>query len=106
MAIIKKSEFNQMNEQQLTEKVSELQKELMKLRAQISTHTTLENPGRVKSVRKMIARIYTKLNQKKSANVKKTPPKPAVENQEKKKEQKTSESMAKKKTKEVVKTKK
>lgn len=94
-----------MSEQQLTEKVGELQKELMKLRAQIATHTTLENPGRVKSVRKMIARIYTKLNQKKSADVKKIQANP-VEKQEKKKEQKKSESMVKKKTKEVVKTKK
>ena len=99
MALIKKSEFNQMNGQQLTEKLSELQKELMKLRAQIATHTTLENPGRVKSVRKMIARIYTKLNQKKSTDVKKI-------QVGKKKEQKKSGVIAKKKTKEVVKTKK
>ena len=67
MAIIKKNEFGQMNEKSLNEKLIELKKELMKYNSQRSSGTPPENPGRVKEVRKTIARIYTKLGQKKEA---------------------------------------
>jgi len=67
MAIIKKSEFKQMNEAQLKNKLEELKKEMVKIRAQISMHTALENPGRVKAVRKTIARIHTSLKMKRTA---------------------------------------
>ena len=64
MAIIKKNEFAQMNEKTLNEKLVELKKELMKYNGQRSSGTPPENPGRVREVRKTIARIYTKLSQK------------------------------------------
>lgn len=67
MAIIKKNEFGQMNEKSLNDKLVELKKELMKYNSQRSSGTPPENPGRVKEVRKTIARIYTKLSQKKEA---------------------------------------
>lgn len=57
MSIIKKSEFKQMNEAQLGSRLDELHKELLKLNTQLSTHTTPENPGRVRLVKKTIARI-------------------------------------------------
>lgn len=65
MAILAKNDFKQMNETQLNEKLSDLKKELMKINTQISTGTTPENPGRVKEVKKTIARIITALNIKK-----------------------------------------
>lgn len=65
MAIIRKNELKQMKEPQLMEKLAELNKELTKAKAQIATHTTPENPGRIKEIKKTIARIYTLLNQPK-----------------------------------------
>lgn len=64
MAIIKKSEFENMSEQVLQEKLVDLKKELMKANSQRYAGTPPENPGRVREVRKTIARIYTKLSQK------------------------------------------
>lgn len=65
MAILAKNDFKQMNETQLNEKLLDLKKELMKINTQISTGTTPENPGRVKDVKKTIARIITALSTKK-----------------------------------------
>ena len=62
MAIIKKSEFKQMSKVQLNEKLNELKKELMKYNAQVSTGTVPENPGKIKSIKKTIARINTRIN--------------------------------------------
>lgn len=67
MAIIKKNEFAQMNEKTLNDKLLEMKKELMKYNSQRSSGTPPENPGRVSEVKRTIARIYTKLSQKKEA---------------------------------------
>ena len=64
MAIIKKNEFENMSEQNLQEKLVDLKKELMKYNSQRYSGTPPENPGKVREVRKTIARIYTKLSQK------------------------------------------
>lgn len=63
MALIKKSELKQMKELQLNEKLVDLKKEMMKINSQRAVGTIPEKPGRVKEVRKTIARILTKLNQ-------------------------------------------
>ncbi len=65
MAIIRKNEFKQMNETQLNQRLIDLRKELMKIRTQISTGTSPENPGRVREVKKTIARILTTLHMEK-----------------------------------------
>ncbi len=91
-----------MNETQLKSKLTELQTEMIKLRAQISTHTTLENPGRVKAVRKTIARIYTRLTEKKKEDKKETEKPKEVKKEEKPK----SQSQLVKKTKEATKANK
>ena len=78
MAIIKKNEFEQMNEKTLNDKLIELKKELMKYNGQRASGTPPENPGRVKEVRKTIARIYTKLSQKKPEVQKKVEPKKEI----------------------------
>lgn len=70
MSLIKKNEFKQMNEQQLLGKLSELGKELLKLNGQRAMHTNLENPGRVKLIRKTKARILTRVSELKKAPVK------------------------------------
>ncbi|MEK6839551.1 MAG: 50S ribosomal protein L29 [Nanoarchaeota archaeon] len=84
MALIKKNELNKMETPQLLEKKMELQKEMIKVNAQLSTKTTPENPGRIRAIKKTIARINTRVtmlrkapqkkpeSQKKSKEVKKT----------------------------------
>lgn len=78
MAIIKKNELKKMNQQQLQAKKTELQKEMVKINAQLSTKTTPENPGRIKAVKKTIARINTYLMQ-----IKRQAPQPAKKKQTK-----------------------
>jgi large subunit ribosomal protein L29 len=65
MAIIKRNELKQMGKENLKNKLVELRKELIKVNAQISTGTPPENPGRVREIKKTIARILTILNQPK-----------------------------------------
>jgi len=64
MAIIKKNELKNMNEKQISDKIEDLKKELIKINAQISTGTSPENPGNVREIKKTIARLLTKLNEK------------------------------------------
>ncbi len=64
MAIIKKTELKQMNEKILNEKLNELKKEMIKINAQIAIGTTPEKPGRIKEIKKTIARINTYLRNK------------------------------------------
>jgi large subunit ribosomal protein L29 len=64
MAAIKKNEFRRLTEAQLKEKMNELKKELMRLNTQKSSGGSLENPGKIKSVKKTIARIITMLSEK------------------------------------------
>lgn len=63
MALIRKSEIKKMTPKQLLEKKMELQKEMIKVNAQLSTKTTPENPGRIRTVKKTIAHINMILSQ-------------------------------------------
>jgi len=64
MAIIRKNELAQMSEADRGKRLIDLRKEMIKINAQISTGTPPENPGRVREVKKTIARILTIANQK------------------------------------------
>jgi len=70
MALIKKSELKQMNEKMLNEKLIELKKELIKINAQIAVGTPPEKPGRVKQMKRTIARINTYIKNKSGGNQK------------------------------------
>jgi large subunit ribosomal protein L29 len=59
MAIIKKDELKQMSEQDLNEKLKSLQEELVKINAQIAMGTLPQNPGKIKEIKRTIARIKT-----------------------------------------------
>lgn len=63
MAIIKKSDFVRYTKAQLEEKLIQLKEELLKLNAQRAIGTTLESPGKLKSIKRMIAKINTALKQ-------------------------------------------
>ena len=67
MAIIKKSELRGMQEAALQQKLAELRKEHMKLKAQLAVKKSLENPGRMRAVRRTIAQVLTALRQRQLA---------------------------------------
>lgn len=67
---IKNKELNQMDKAQLESKLNELKKELMKINTQISTGSNPENPGKIKQIKKTIAKILTILKVKSSKEVK------------------------------------
>ncbi len=68
---MKNKEFIAMSGQELLVKLSELQKELIKLNAQVATGTALKNPGLVNKTKKGIATIKMILHQKDITSVKK-----------------------------------
>ena len=59
MAIIRKNELKAMSNEQLKEKLIVMRNELMKLRSQVATRTRPENPGRIRELRRTIAKIHT-----------------------------------------------
>ena len=59
MSLIKKNEIKAMTNKQREEKITDLKKEIIKSNAQISTGTVPENPGRIKEIRRTIARLIT-----------------------------------------------
>mgnify|MGYP003976126699 CR=1 FL=1 len=59
MSIIRKNELVQMDEKSLDGKLVELKKELIKINAQVAIGTVPENPGKIKEIRRTIARINT-----------------------------------------------
>ncbi len=52
-----------MSKSQLTQKLNDFQRELMRINTQKSTTKNIENPGRVKELKRTIARILTRLNE-------------------------------------------
>jgi large subunit ribosomal protein L29 len=59
MAIIKIKELRSMDEKTMSNKLAELRNELISINAQIAMGTVPENPGRVKEIKKTIAKILT-----------------------------------------------
>ena len=72
MAKIRKSDLKAMPPQEQQAKLLELRKELMKLNAKRSMGVTLESPGRIRMLKKTIARIFTYQQQKQGGSVPKT----------------------------------
>jgi len=62
MAIIKRQELKQITESQIEDKLTELKKELMRLSTQRAMGTAIENPGKIKEIRRSIARLLTTKN--------------------------------------------
>lgn len=61
MAIIKKKQLKQMSRPDLINRLNELRLELAKERGQIAIGGTPSNPGRIKEIKRTIARILTEL---------------------------------------------
>ena len=63
MKKIRISELRSLGKVQLDDKLQETRKELMKVNAKIATKIVPENPGSVKQMKKLIAKILTIKNQ-------------------------------------------
>lgn len=63
MPILRMDEIRDMDEEGRQEKVQELRTELIKIRTMIKAGGSVENPGRVKALKKTIARILTVINE-------------------------------------------
>lgn len=64
MAIIRKKEIKELGEEELKKKLNEFRLELMKLNAQRVVGGST-NPGRIRELKRSIARILTELNLRK-----------------------------------------
>ena len=65
MPIIRLKEIRGMTSEERTKKVSELKTELSRLKTMISAGGAVENPARIRELRKTIAQILTVENEKK-----------------------------------------
>lgn len=63
--MVKKKELKQLNQEALKSKLEDLKKDLMKINTQRASGSSVENPGRIKHVRRTIARIKTFIKTKK-----------------------------------------
>ncbi len=64
MAIIRKNELRKLNKEELIKKLDMLRKEMIKVNSKRYSGQPPENPGKVKEIRRTIARILTILREK------------------------------------------
>ncbi|NOR84887.1 50S ribosomal protein L29 [archaeon] len=57
-----------LNENEITKNLSDLKLELAKERGKIKVGSVPDNPGKIRAVRRTIARIYTIINEKARTN--------------------------------------
>jgi large subunit ribosomal protein L29 len=62
LAILRKREIKQMLPEERTKKISELRAELTTIRTQVKSGGTVENPSRVRELRRTVARLLTAQN--------------------------------------------
>lgn len=63
MAILTADEIRNMDESEIKQRKTDLQKELVQEKGQIEVGGFTDNPGRIKEMKKTIARIKTVLNE-------------------------------------------
>lgn len=59
MAILRSKDIMKLTQKEREEKVKELKKELMKLKSQVAMGNLPESPGKVRAIKRTLARIYT-----------------------------------------------
>jgi len=59
MPILRKSEIRKMSINEIDKRISELRSELIRLKTLSVSGGTLENPARIREIRKTIARLLT-----------------------------------------------
>ncbi|GEM_PF-43285 len=73
MAIIKKSEIKELDDDKLQTRLFEFQKELNSERGMLATGGRTSNPGKINELKKAVARIKTMLHARKLGIAKKMP---------------------------------
>jgi len=66
MPVIRLDEIREMTPEQRIEKLEEMKTELSKIRTLINAGGSVENPGRVKTLKKAIAKIQTVMHEEAS----------------------------------------
>ncbi len=64
MAILKMKKIRELNEKEIDEKLKELRMELIKEKGASEVGGTVKNPGKIKEIKRTIARIMLIKNQK------------------------------------------
>ncbi|RMF90571.1 MAG: 50S ribosomal protein L29 [Methanobacteriota archaeon] len=59
MAIFRKDEIRDMDIDEIDEKIGELKQELLKINTTVASGGVADNPGRIKAIRRTIARMKT-----------------------------------------------
>jgi large subunit ribosomal protein L29 len=59
LAVLRKREIRQMLPEERTKKISELRAELTSIRTQVKSGGTVENPSRVRELRRTVAKLLT-----------------------------------------------
>jgi large subunit ribosomal protein L29 len=91
MPILRLKEIDEMSSEERTKKLSELRAELSRLRTMVAAGGAVENPARIKELRKTIAQVLTieseqKLGIRKKETKQEKPAKKAKKKKEKKQE--------------------
>jgi len=71
MVILRSKEIRNMKESDVERKLRDLRSELMRLDAQRATKSAPANPGRIREIRKTIARVLTVVGEMKKEEVEK-----------------------------------
>ena len=67
MAILRKKEIKNMSEKDMEKNINEFKLELAKEKANIAIGATVTSPGRIREIKKTIARIETVLTQRRAS---------------------------------------
>ena len=68
MAILRTKDIKKLGDKELSEKMNELKLELAKEKANIAIGATVSSPGRIKEIRRGIARIETEKTSRKTSS--------------------------------------
>ncbi len=69
LAILRKRELAQLLPDEKRKKVTELRAELATLRTSVKSGGTVDNPARIRELRRTVARLLTSLNQASSTTI-------------------------------------
>ena len=94
MPILRVKEIRDMSSDERTKRIGELKTELVRLRTMIRAGGTVENPARVKQLRKTIARLLT-IQHEEKLGITKPKAKPKEKKKEEKKEKRKTEKKKK-----------
>lgn len=64
MAVLRKKDLRKMSNEELEKKLDELRRELLSIKGKVRAHIAPDNPGRIRELRRSIARILTLLRER------------------------------------------